>query len=90
MRSRFFRADATCAARDKFAQLPLVLIQHGTADRLVPPTESDHLAGELERVGKRKDRDYFLDLYEGEGHGFKEPALTRSRNRTLEFVDKAL
>jgi dienelactone hydrolase len=86
----FFGPTRLVPLDDKFARLPLVLIQHGTADTLVPTAESDHLARELERVGKSKDRDYFLELYEGEGHGFKEPALTRSRNRTLEFVDKTL
>ena len=86
----FFGPTRLAPLDDKFTKLPLVLIQHGTADSLVPPTESDYLARELELVGKGKDRDYFLDLYEGEGHRFKEPALTRSRNRTLEFVDKAL
>jgi dienelactone hydrolase len=74
----------------KFTSLPPVLIQHGTDDPIVSQSESVHLVNELNRAGKKKDVDYFFQFYEGEGHGFKEPALTKSRNMTLEFVGKFL
>jgi dienelactone hydrolase len=61
----FFGPTTLVPLDDKFARLPLVLIQHGAADTLVPPSESDHLARELVRVGKQKDRDYFLEMHEG-------------------------
>jgi dienelactone hydrolase len=86
----FFGPTRLVPLDDKLALLPPILIQHGKDDSFVLPDESDYLARELDRVGKIKDRDYFFDLYAGESHGFKEPALTKSRDRTIEFIDKML
>ena len=73
-----------------WSKLPLVLIHHGTADRSVDISESEFLVAELEAIKKKKDRDYFVEWYKGEGHGFTGAALTESRDATVEFVKKAL
>jgi dienelactone hydrolase len=86
----FFGPTLKPPLADKYSELPPILILHGTEDRLVPLSESNHLAMQLERVGKKKDRDYFFEEYKGEGHGFKEPALTKSRSATVEFIKKTL
>jgi dienelactone hydrolase len=86
----FFGPTVNPPLEDKYSSLPPVLIQYGTADRLVLPAESEHLIKELHRAGKKKDRDYFFDSYDGEGHGFKEPALTKSRNAAVEFIKNTL
>ena len=69
-----------------WANLPPVLILHGSADSLVSPSESEHLVAQLESAGKTKGRDYRFTMYEGEGHGFKGAALAKSRDETIEFV----
>ncbi len=73
-----------------WAKLPQALILHGTKDPLVDISESEHLVAQLDAAGKNKGRDYVFERYEGEGHGFKGPALTKSRDLTVEFIKKAL
>lgn len=73
-----------------WSKMPPVLILHGTKDPLVDPSESAHLVDQLELAGKKKGSGYIFELYEGEGHGFKEPALTKSRDATVEFIKKTL
>ena len=75
-----------------WSKLPPVLIFHGAADHTVDPSESAYLVAQLQNAGKKKGSDYIFEpeLYKGEGHGFKDPALTQSRVRTVEFIKKAL
>lgn len=73
-----------------WSKLPPVLIHHGTADSLVPMSESEFLVAQLESSKKKKDRDYFVEWYKDQGHGFTGDALARSRKATVEFVEKTL
>ena len=73
-----------------WARLPPVLIFHGTDDRLVAPSESHHLVAQLESAGKKKGQGYVFESYQGQGHGFKGAALAKSRDETVEFVNKML
>ena len=73
-----------------WAKMPPVLIFHGADDRVVYPSESAYLVAQLESVKKKKGSDYIFESYEGEGHGFKGPKLTKSRVRTVEFIKKML
>jgi len=90
VRRRFFGPTQNPAVDKKWSVLPPVLILHGGADHLVFPTESEYLVAQLEAAGKKKDRDYFFERYEKQGHGFKEPDLTKSRNRAIDFIKKAI
>ena len=63
---------------------------HGSADTLVDPSESEYLIAQLEKVGKKKDRDYFYEPSNGESHGFKGAELAKSRDATVEFFKKRL
>lgn len=73
-----------------WSKLPPVLIFHGTKDPLVDPSESAYLVAQLELAGKKKGPGYIFESYEGEGHGFKGAALTKSRDETVEFIKKTL
>jgi dienelactone hydrolase len=73
-----------------WSKLPPVLIFHGTKDQLVDPSESARLVAQLELAGKKKGSDYIFESYEGEGHGFKGAALTKSREAAVEFIKKRL
>jgi dienelactone hydrolase len=86
----FFGPAQKPPLEDKYSNLPPLLILHGTKDQLVPPEESQYLIKQLEAAGKKKDRDFFFNSYEGEGHGFKGPKLTESRDATVQFIGKML
>ena len=73
-----------------WSKMPPVLICHGAKDPLVNLSVSLDLVVELEKAGKKKDRDYIFKKYEDEGHGFKDPALTKSRDATVKFIKKTL
>ena len=73
-----------------WTKMPPVLVFHGSADTLVPPSESEYLVAQLKGVGKKKDHDYFYEPSKGEGHGFKGAELTKSRDATVEFFKKRL
>jgi carboxymethylenebutenolidase len=73
-----------------WSRLPPTLIFHGAADALVPPAESARLASGLDAAGRTKGVDYFHEVYPGQGHGFSGAALTRSRDRTREFLQTIL
>lgn len=73
-----------------FARLPPVLILHGSADRMVPPSDSAHLVAQLESAGKKKGRDYRFSSYAGEGHGFKGAAMVKSRDEAAEFIENTI
>lgn len=75
-----------------WSKMPPVLIFHGGADHSVYLSESVSLVAQLQKVGKKKGTDYIFEpeLYKGEGHGFKDPALTKSRVKTVEFIKKTL
>ena len=73
-----------------WSKLPPVLIFHGTEDDSVDLSASVHLVAQLEKAGKKKGQDYIFEKYKDEGHGFKDPKLTKSRVRTVEFITKML
>ena len=73
-----------------WSKLPPVLICHGTSDHSVYPSESVNLVAHLKAAGKKEGQDYIFEQYKDEGHGFKDPALTKSRVKTVEFIKKAL
>ena len=73
-----------------WANLPPLLILHGSEDRLVPPGDSAHLVAQLESAGKKKGRDFCFTEYAGEGHGFKGAALAKSRDQTIDFIEKTI
>lgn len=86
----FFGPTTQAPLETNWSRLPPLLIHHGTKDPLVPFSESEYLVAQLEKAGKKKDRDFFFEAYEGEGHGFKGAALTKSRDATIEFISKTL
>ena len=86
----FFGPTRNPPLESNWSNLPPVLILHGTSDPLVPLAESQYLVTKLDEAGKKKDRDYFFHMYEGEGHGFKVDALTKSRVETVEFFGRIL
>lgn len=73
-----------------WARFPRALILHGTKDPLVDISESEHLVAQLDAAGKKEGLDYVFERHEGEGHGFKGAALTKSRASTVDFMKKAL
>ncbi len=73
-----------------WVKLPPLLILHGTEDKLVLPSESEQIVAHLESAGKKKGRDFRFTRYEGEGHGFKGAALVKSRDETVEFINKSI
>ena len=75
---------------NRWSKLPPVLIFHGTEDDSVDLSASVHLVAQLEKAGKKKGQDYIFEKYKDEGHGFKDPKLTKSRVRTVEFIRKLL
>ena len=84
----FFGPTATLEPH--WSNMPRALVFHGTKDQLVPPSESEYLVGKLESVKKVKDRDYFYEPVKDESHGFKGAALTKSRDRTVDFFETTL
>ncbi|HEV7658681.1 MAG TPA: dienelactone hydrolase family protein [Allosphingosinicella sp.] len=72
-----------------WSRLPPTLIFHGKEDRLVDIGNSKRLDAGLKAAGRAKGTDFFYEV-DGEGHGFKDPALTQSRDRTLEFFNAIL
>ncbi len=64
------------------------LIQHGTADKLVPMEQSTHFAQQLEAVlGKEK---VTLDLLEGASHGDKKFGSSENLTKVFDFLEKKL
>lgn len=60
-----------------------VLLLHGSADPVVPPTQSAELAAELRARGVAVEH----HVYEGEGHGWRSAATTRDElERTEAFL----
>ncbi len=86
----FFGPTTNPALDNAYSGLPPLLILHGAEDGLVVPAESEHLVAQLEAAGKKKDGDYVFERYPGQGHGFKSPALEKSRDSTVEFILKRL
>jgi hypothetical protein len=41
-------------------------------------------------AGRKKGPGYIFEPYEGEGHSFKGPALTKSQGATVELIKKTL
>ena len=65
------------------AEDPPILLLHGTADELVPLTNSTRMHESLSNVGAESQ----LSIFEGAGHGFREPAdQERARKEILEFL----
>jgi dipeptidyl aminopeptidase/acylaminoacyl peptidase len=60
-----------------------VLLLHGTADKVVPPSQSAEIEAILQRAGTPVER----HLYEGEGHGWRKAATLADE---LERVDAFL
>ena len=73
-----------------WSKMPPVLICHGAKDPLVNLSVSLDLVVELEKAGKKKGQDYIFEKYKDEGHGFKDPKLTKSRVETVKFITKML
>ena len=73
-----------------WSKLPPVSIHHGTKDQLVDINESEYLVAELDAARKQPDRDYFVNWYPNEGHGFKGAALGKSRDATVAFMSSML
>jgi dienelactone hydrolase len=97
----FFAPTIVPPLRGTWAVLPPVLIHHGTADPL-GIENSKYVVSQLDGVGRTVTRsvfgaapagpahaDRFIE-YPGEGHGFKEPALSGSRDSTVDFLDAHL
>jgi len=97
----FFGPTVQVPLTGDWSALPPVLIHHGTVDRL-PIADSEHVVDELAAKGRTvvpetfgtppagpKTGDQFVK-YPGEGHGFKGAALAGSRDRTVDFLTKAL
>ena len=67
--------------------LPAVQIHHGTADQIVPSSQSKALRHALTNAGKAVE----LHLYHGEGHPFKgAPAIAQSTSRVVDFCRQNL
>lgn len=61
---------------------PLLLLQ-GEEDRVVPPSQAEAMAEALRSQG----RAVTLELFRGEGHGFRDPAsIVRAAELELEFL----
>jgi dienelactone hydrolase len=73
-----------------WSRLPPTQIFHGDADRLVHISHSERLRDGLLAAGRAKDADFFYEVKKDEDHGFKNPALTESRDRTVEFFNAIL
>lgn len=73
-----------------WSKLPPILICHGADDLLVVPGQSDFLVAQLEKAGRKSGAGYEFQSYPGQGHGFKEPALTKSRDAAVDFVKRTL
>jgi dienelactone hydrolase len=86
----FSGPTVTAPLPDKWSTLPPVLIVHGTEDRLGFPKESEYAVAQVAACGKVKGRDYLFEPYQGQGQGFKEPALTQARNSTVAFFANVL
>ncbi|HEY0604707.1 MAG TPA: carboxypeptidase regulatory-like domain-containing protein [Herpetosiphonaceae bacterium] len=84
---RYWRYSARYHARD--LNLPLMLI-HSKEDEVVPFTQSQLLADELQRLGKPHE----LHILEGMGHYLlateRTPAIDDLFNTTLDFFDRTL
>lgn len=65
---------------------PPVLILHGTFDFIVPIIHSENLEKKLKDAGVTAE---FITV-RGEGHGWGGPALTRTLNDTVKFLDANL
>ncbi len=62
-----------------------VLLMHGTDDPVVPLAQSEALAERIRESGGDVD----LVVYEGEGHGFRQPdTVTDEYERTEAFLDR--
>ena len=67
---------------------PPMYIQHGTADRNIPITQSMNFAQKLgEAIGKEK---VVFEKIEGEGHGGSKFDAPENAQKLLDFLDKAL
>lgn len=66
---------------------PPVLFLHGTADELVPLSNSERMHAALVEAGSTSE----LSVYEGAGHGFRDPAhLERASAEILAFLATSL
>ncbi|HEY0734699.1 MAG TPA: carboxypeptidase regulatory-like domain-containing protein [Herpetosiphonaceae bacterium] len=87
MPERYWRYSARYHARD--LNIPLMLI-HSKEDEVVPFTQSQLLADELQRLGKPHE----LHILEGMGHYLlateRTPAIDDLFNTTLDFFDRTL
>jgi dienelactone hydrolase len=73
-----------------WSRLPPTQIFHGSKDHLVNIRHSQLLKAGLEAAGRTMGIDFFYEVKAGEDHGFKDPALTQSRDRTVEFFNAIL
>lgn len=78
-------ADAASPVRFAHPSAPPFLFLHGTADTLVPPRQSQRLAGALTAAGTQAT----VELVDGAGHMFTEldeAATTRVVERSVDFL----
>jgi acetyl esterase/lipase len=78
------KASPVCYADRKGA--PPFLFLHGGADTVVRPEQSKRLAEKLTAAGGAAR----VILVEGEGHGWRGPALLKSIGQAVDFLDEQL
>lgn len=72
--------------RAELRQPPPFLLVHGTADKVVPVAQVNEMGSKLRAAGGQAQ----LLLLEGEGHTWAGPALLRSIDTMLTFLDEEL
>jgi dienelactone hydrolase len=82
----FFAPTRNPPLAGRLTRMPPLLVHYGTADTIVFPEDTTHLESELTRAGKRRDVDFWVKDYPGQGHGFKGEALASSLAATVAFL----
>ena len=86
----FFGPTLSPPLAGDWSKMPPLLVHHGRDDGLVEPKHTDHLKAQLESARKTNGKDFHIELYDRQGHGFTGDALTKSRRSTVDFFVKHL